>query len=113
MIMNLMNWIDEHPDYALIINSDHGGQHFYGEDIIRNHGEDFPGNEGIFFIYTKDFKDDYDNLKMNERYISIIDESTLMSEILLNINIPLESKGIPYPLINDEIFTYSSEKNYN
>ena len=110
MIMNLMNWIDEHPDYALIINSDHGGQHFYGEDIIRNHGEDFPGNEGIFFIYTKDFKDDYDNLKMNERYISIIDESTLMSEILLNINIPLESKGIPYPLINDEIFTYSSLK---
>ena len=110
MIMNLMNWIDEHPDYALIINSDHGGQHFYGEDIIRNHGEDFPGNEGIFFIYTKDFKDDYDNLKMDERYISIIDESTLMSEILLNINIPLESKGIPYPLINDEIFTYSSLK---
>ena len=71
MIMNLMNWIDEHPDYALIINSDHGGQHFYGEDIIRNHGEDFPGNEGIFFIYTKEFKDNYDELKMNERYINI------------------------------------------
>ena len=110
MIINLMKWIDEHPDYALIVNSDHGGQHFYGEDIIRNHGEDFPGNEGIFFIYTKEFKDNYDELKMKERYINILDESTLMSEILLNVNIPLESRGIPYPLINDENFIYSSLK---
>ena len=110
MVINLMKWIDEHNDYALIINSDHGGQHFYGEDTIRNHGEDFPGNEGIFYIYTKDFKNNYDKLKINERYINIIDESVLMTEILENVNIPLESKGIPYQLINDEKFAYSSLK---
>ena len=110
MIINIMKWIDEHPDYALIFNSDHGGQHFYGEDTIRNHGEDFPGNEGIFYIYTNEFKNNYTNLKMSERYINIIDESALMPEILLNVNIPLESKGIHFQLINDEIFAYSSLK---
>ena len=110
MIINIMKWIDEHPDYALIFNSDHGGQHFYGEDILRNHGENFPGNEGVFYIYTNDFKNNYNKLKMNERYINVLDESVLMSEILININIPLESEGIPYQLNNDEIFAYSSLK---
>ena len=110
MIINIMKWIDEHPDYALIFNSDHGGQHFYGEDTIRNHGEDFPGNEGIFYIYTKEFRVNYNKLKMKERYINIIDENVLMSEILLNVNIPLESEGIPYNLINDQKFGYSSLK---
>ena len=47
---------------------------------------------------------------MSERYINIIDESVLMPEILINVNIPLESKGIPFPLVNDEIFAYSSLK---
>ena len=110
MIINIMKWIDEHPDYALIFNSDHGGQHFYGEDTLRNHGENYPGNEGIFYIYTNDFKNNFTKLKMNERYINILDESALIAEILININIPLESKGIPYQLINDEIFAYSSLK---
>jgi len=111
MLINIMKWIDDdHPDYALIINSDHGGQHFYGEDTLRNHGEDFPGNEGIFYIYTNEFKNNYNKLKMHERYIDILDESVLLSEILINLNIPLESKGIPFQLINDEIFTYSSLK---
>ena len=110
MIINIMKWVDEHPDYALIFNSDHGGQHFYSEDTIRNHGENFPGNEGIFYIYTNDFKNNYTQLKMNDRYINILDESALMPEILINVNIPLESKGIPYQLVNDEIFAYSSLK---
>ena len=74
MIINLIKWIDNHRDYALIINSDHGGQHFYGEDTLRNHGEDFAGNEGIFYIYTYDFKINYEKLKLSERYINIIDE---------------------------------------
>ena len=110
MIINLIKWIDNHRDYALIINSDHGGQHFYGEDTLRNHGEDFVGNEGIFYIYTYDFKINYEKLKLSERYINIIDESVLMSDILLNVDIPLESKGIPYQLINDEKLAYSSLK---
>ena len=52
-IIKIMKWIDEHPDYALIVNSDHGGQKFYGEDDINNHGLDIDGNEAIIFIYTK------------------------------------------------------------
>ena len=110
MILKLMKWIDSHGDYALIINSDHGGQYFYSEDTTRMHGEDFHGNEGILFIYIKEFKDYFDNLKMNERYIDVLDENAIIAQILTNISIPLESKGIPYQLINDDIYAFSSLK---
>ena len=110
MIFNLMNWIDENSDYALIITTDHGGQDFYGEDFIRNHGEDVPGNEGIFYIYTKELKDNYDILNVREKYIDIVDESAIIPQILYDINIPTYSDGIPYSIINDNILAYSALK---
>ena len=110
MIFELMNWIDENSDYALIITTDHGGQDFYGEDFIRNHGEDVPGNEGIFYIYTKELKDNYDNLNVKEKYIDIVDESAIIPQILYDINIPIYSDGIPYSIVNDNILAYSALK---
>jgi len=110
MIFNLMNWTDENPDYALIITTDHGGQDFYGEDFIRNHGEDVPGNEGIFYIYTKELKDNYDSLNVKEKYIDIVDESAIIPQILYDINIPIYSDGIPYSIVNDNILAYSALK---
>ena len=68
MIQNLINWINNNPDYALIITADHGGESFYGEDILRNHGEDIKDNEAIFMIYTKELADNYEKFK-NERKI--------------------------------------------
>ena len=103
MIEKIIEWINIHDDYALIITSDHGGQEFYTEDSMRNHGEDFPGNEAIFIIYTKDLKDHYEELKMRERYIHINDESDIIPQILLDINIPINSQGFPKKLINDDI----------
>ena len=106
MIQNLINWINNNPDYALIITADHGGESFYGEDILRNHGEDIKDNEAIFIIYTKELADNYDKLKMIERYVNVQDESAIIPEILLNANIPIHSLGIPYQLINDNINAY-------
>ena len=110
IILKLIDWIDINEDYALIINSDYGGQDFYDEDTIKMHGEDYHGNEGLLFIYTKEFKENYNNLKMTQRYIDILDVNAIISEILKDINIPLESKGIPYKLINDDIYAYYALK---
>jgi len=109
-IIKVMEWIDEHPDYALIVNSDHGGQEFFGEDDINTHGLDKNGNEAILFIYTKELKDNYDNLKYENKFISKLDPSSIISQILENINIPLQSQGIAYPIGNDPLLRFSAYK---
>ena len=110
MIERIMEWIDMHDEYALIITSDHGGQEFYGEDSLKNHGEDNPGNEAIFFIYSKELKEHYDELKMKERYIYMNDESTIIPQILMNVNIPINSRGFPQQIIDDDINYFISLK---
>lgn len=110
MIERIIKWIDDHEDYALIVTSDHGGQEFFGEDALRNHGEDVPGNEAIFFVYTKELKDHYDELQMRERYIHITDEGEMIAQILSNINIPIYSRGFPLKLIKDDINSFISLK---
>ena len=109
-LIKIMKWIDEHPDYALIVNSDHGGQRFYGEDDINNHGLDIDGNEAILFIYTKEFKDNYDKLKLDNIFYTKVDPSSIISQIMENVNIPLQSEGIAYPISNDPLLRYTAYK---
>ena len=110
MIEKLIEWIDMNDDYALLVSSDHGGQEFFGEDALRNHGEDIRGNEAIFLIYTKELKDHYDKLKIKERYIHMTDENEIIAQILLNINIPIYSRGFPFKLINNDINSFIALK---
>jgi len=110
MIEQLIKWVDKHEDYALIITSDHGGANFLGEEMIRLHGIDCPGNEAILFIYTKELREHYDELKMQKRYIHMIDANEILSQILLNINIPINSKGFPINLFNDSVNTFTALK---
>ena len=109
-LIKIMKWIDEHPDYALIVNSDHGGQKFYGEDELNNHGFDIEGNEAILFIYTKDFKDNYNKLQSDNIFYTKLDPSSIISQILENINIPLQSEGISFPIGNDSLLRYTAYK---
>jgi predicted AlkP superfamily pyrophosphatase or phosphodiesterase len=37
-VLDMIQWIDKNPEYALIVTSDHGGQRFDGEDNYCNHG---------------------------------------------------------------------------
>ena len=110
MIEQIIKWIDIHDDYALIITSDHGGQNFLGEDAIKLHGIDFPGNEALLFIYTKELREHYDEIKMIKRNIHMKDANEIIAQILLNVNIPINSKGFPINLFNDSINIFKTLK---
>ena len=81
MIEKIMAWVDAHDDYVLLVSSDHGCQRFFGEDSMRNHGEDVSGNEAIFYVYSKELKEHYDEFKMRKRYINIIDENEIIAQV--------------------------------
>ena len=116
IIKQLINWInEEHSEYALVLGSDHGGQYYYGEDTLCNHGCNNPGNEGIFFIYTKELGDNYNKLNLiNNKedipIISINDYSCTMAQILKNVNLPLESTCTPRVVGNDKLLKFTSAK---
>ena len=109
-IIKIMEWIDEHPDYVLIVNGDHGGQNFYGEDDINVHGFDNEGNEAVLFLYSKELKDNYDKLKNDNIFYTKVDPSSIISQILENINIPLQSQGVAYPIGKDPLLRYTAYK---
>ena len=90
-IMKMIDWIDENQDYVLILSSDHGGQAYLGEDNYCNHGCSDPGNEGVLFIYMKNFN----ILKpvKEAEIISTFEVSNIISQVIENVNIPIESRG--------------------
>ena len=49
--------MDQHPEYALVVSSDHGGQEYDGQDNFCNHGCFNPSNVGLLMIYTKEIAD--------------------------------------------------------
>ncbi len=110
MIEKIMAWVDAHDDYVLLVSSDHGGQRFFGEDSMRNHGEDVSGNEAIFYVYSKELKEHYDEFKMRKRYINIIDENEIIAQVLENVSIPINSRGFPLKLFNCDINHFISLK---
>ena len=65
-IKELFKWIDNNPDYALIISSDHGGIEVPLEEYFYIHGNYKESNSAIFLIYTKEFKDKYNEWKDND-----------------------------------------------
>jgi hypothetical protein len=65
VIKQIIQWInDEHGEYALAVASDHGGQIYYGEDSLCNHGCNHPGNEAFLFVYTKELGENYEKYRM-------------------------------------------------
>ena len=113
-VRKLIQWIDEeHSEYALALASDHGGQYYYGEDALCNHGCNNPGNEAVFFVYTKELREIYEKDKLDNVFVPIIsmnDFSCTITQILKNVNLPLESTCTPRIIGNDNIFKYTSAK---
>ena len=109
-MIKFQEFINENPEFALIIISDHGGQIFPLDETLNQHGSNVNGNEGIFTIYTKDLGDNFDKLKYNVRTISRYDYATTFPQIIEGINIPLNSIGKPLILGNDNIFRFSAVK---
>ena len=80
MVEQLIKWINKyHSEYTLVLASDHGGQYYFGEDTLCNHGCNLPGNEGIFFVYTKELGENYDKLKL----INDKDEIPIISILMI------------------------------
>ena len=116
MIKEIIKWInEEHSEFALVVASDHGGQLYYGEDTICNHGCNSEGNEGIFFVYSKELAENYEKYKTNFEkenipLISLNDFPCTISQILKNINLPLESTCIPRLIGNDKLLRFANVK---
>ena len=110
IIIRLLDWCYDHPDYAFFYATDHGGQEFFGEDNIINHGGNEDGNEAGFFAYSRDLANNYKKLKLPDKIVSLYDFSTLISQLINHGVIPLESLGVPYPLANDDLFSLTSIK---
>lgn len=116
LIKEIIDWIDEeHGEYALAIASDHGGQLYFGEDTLCNHGCNSPGNEAVFFVYTKELGEDYERYKTNFEkesipIVSMNDIPCTISQVLKNTNLPLESTCTPRLVGNDKLLRYTSVK---
>jgi len=115
-IKELINWIDEkHGEYALAFVSDHGGQKYFGEDTLCLHGCKSKGNEGVFFIYTKELGENYEKYKTNWEseeipIVSTNDFACTFIQALKNVNLPLESTCIPRYIGNDKLLMFTSIK---
>ena len=116
LIKELINWInEEHGEYALVFVSDHGGQLYYGEDTLCNHGCNSLGNEGVFFIYTKELGENYEKYKTNIEkeeipIVSLNDFACTLTQALKYTNLPLESICTPRNIGNDKLIFFSSVK---
>jgi len=110
MLIRLLDWCYDHPEYALFYATDHGSQEFFGEDNIINHGGNEDGNEAVFFAYTRDLANDYQKLKLDDKIVSLYDFSTLVSQLIDGGVVPLESLGVPYPMANGGLFNITSIK---
>ena len=115
IVKEIIKWInEEHEEYALGVVSDHGGQEFYGEDALCNHGCNRLGNEAIIFLYTKELGLNYEKYKTIKNndvpIININDFSCIVTQGLKNVNLPLESECTPRYIGNDPIIKFSSIK---
>ena len=116
IVLELIDWInEEHPEYAVALISDHGGQAYYGEDTICNHGCNNPGNEAVFLLYTKELGENYDNYNINYKngeapIVSLHDFVCTLTSALKNVNYPLETTCTPRYIGNDKLIFFSSVK---
>lgn len=97
-ILKIIEWIDQNPEYALILSSDHGGQAYLGEDNYCNHGCLNPGNEGVLMVYVNEFGKE-GGMEISRKMIETFDVSNIIAQVLENVNFPLESEGKVYSLL--------------
>ena len=109
-VTEFIKWIDNNPEFAFILTSDHGGEKNTYEDCFYNHGKNIESNYPIFLIYTKELKEKYDEWKEGIKLTDLYNVAPTISQILKGINIPLESTGFPEFLGKDKIFRVAAVK---
>jgi hypothetical protein len=115
-INELINWINKkHGEYALALASDHGGQLYFGEDTLCNHGCNSIGNEAVFFVYTKELGENYEKYKNHLEgeeipIVSLNDFACTFMQTVKNGNLPLETTCTPRYIGNDKLLMFTSVK---
>eukprot|EP01133_Synstelium_polycarpum_P020248 gene20248-24277_t len=92
----LKAWLDRHPDYLFIMNSDHGGSKTGGQHEGELHGMKDGGNEGFMFFANSKLKPTFADAE--PQWLDTMDVAPTITRHLRGVNIPLESLGsVPLP----------------
>ncbi|KAG9395235.1 hypothetical protein J8273_0455 [Carpediemonas membranifera] len=83
----LKAWVDEHPEYLLVISSDHGVDEGPGGTII--HGITKDGNSGYFIFYNPRLP------TVQEAWFDVSDVAATVASFMANTSIPEASIGVP------------------
>ena len=86
-LARIKKWIDAHPDYLLIISSDHGVD-AHGDEGFVLHGRPKDGNEAFWLFYNPDLPTVQEKI-----LIDVVDAAALVSSFLRGADIPYNSLG--------------------
>lgn len=95
-VKSLLKWMDDHPEYVLIVLSDHGGGAYKGEDSVNLHGENTNGNQAFISFYNPKFSF-ATNGKMKEgeyAWLNTVDVCSTICMYWHNCSIPFENVGL-------------------
>jgi len=88
-------WVDEHPDYLLMVVSDHGARTGEDKDTAM-HGSMDGGNEPFAMFY-------HANLTPQDAgsWIHVSDLAVTQTQYIRGVSIPFESYGVVAPVCRD------------
>jgi len=87
----LKKWIDDNPEYLLILLSDHGVDQF-GVEGYRMHGDSSDGNEPFILLYNPTIND-----TLQGQRIDVVDVAPTLAMYLEDVDIPMNSLGVGRP----------------
>ena len=91
----IAEWVRErHPDWLLIVNSDHGGQQYIGEDDALNHGRsDQEENKPFLLLYSALFA--ALPARWYDSNLNYLDIAPTIAGYMRNVNVPFNTQGFP------------------
>ncbi|EFA83653.1 hypothetical protein PPL_02719 [Heterostelium album PN500] len=90
----LKKWLADHPEYLLIVNSDHGGSKTGGQHEGELHGKKDGGNEGFIMFANQHIRPADKRQNQNgPQWLDTVDVAPTLVRYLKNVGIPLESLG--------------------
>ncbi|KAL9652332.1 hypothetical protein ABK040_011989 [Willaertia magna] len=89
----LKDWIDENPDYLLILSSDHGCDDVTNGYVLHGHSKN--GNEGYVMLYNP-------KLKPYEQRLDIVDVCPTVAKYLKGVDIPADNIGVTRTFYGDD-----------
>jgi hypothetical protein len=98
-LMLLKEWADDHPDYLLVLMSDHGQNKRVPDYVL--HGEGGKGNDGVLFLYNSQLvrRGKYDGKAANHTdlpFLHVADIAATIVSVMPTVDFPLTSIGVSH-----------------